>query len=123
MHFRIYYGDGSTFEGSPEDAPTEGVQCIAWDDETRGQGDIGRFVLSEWDIYIYSDRIGWHGTNKYADLLLHLKQGCGAGGVRAVLTGLWIPWPEFVAIRERANTDPPFRDKSAARPLFEVGRQ
>jgi hypothetical protein len=123
MIARIYYGDGSVFEGGPEDAPTENVQCIAWDDPTRGTGDIGRIVLSEWDMYIYSDDIGWHGTDKYFDLIQHLQKGCGPGGVRAVVTGRWISWADFTAIKHRAQTDPDLRQKSANRPVFEVGRQ
>ncbi len=119
----IYYGDGSTFEGNPEDAPTDNVQAIAWDDPVRGTGDIGRIVLSEWDLYIYSDDIGWHGTDKYFDLIQHLQKGCGPGGVRAVLTGRWIGWNEFVKIRDRAQNDPDLRHKSANRPKFEVGRE
>lgn len=122
MRARIYYGDGSIFEGPPEDAPTENVQCIAWDDPTRGTGDIGRFVLREYDIYIYSDDIGWHGTDKYFDLIQHLAKGCGPGGVRAVLTGRWIGWAEYSAIVDRALNDPSLRQKSANRPVFEDGR-
>jgi hypothetical protein len=113
LPFRVYYGDGTTFEGKPEDAPCTNVQCIAYDDTRCNTHDIGRFVLSDYDIYIYSDPIGWHGTNKYADLIQHLHQGCGLGGVRAVLTGLWIDRDTFYAIRERATIDPPFRSKSA----------
>jgi len=71
--FTIYYGDGSVYTGLPEMAPPENVQAIAWDDEN-GPDSIGRVVLSEWDFYLYSDGIGWHGANKYADLLRHLKK-------------------------------------------------
>lgn len=123
MNAHIYYGDGSVFDGRPDDAPTDNVQAIAWDDPTRGTGDIGRIVLSEWDLYIYSDDIGWHGTDKYFDLIQYLQKGCGPGGVRAVLTGRWIGWKEFVAIRDRAQNDPDLRRKSANRPKFEVGGQ
>ena len=58
MHFKIYYGDGSVFEGRPEDAPATGVQAIAWNDPTKGSLDLGRIVMQEWDIYIYSDHVG-----------------------------------------------------------------
>ena len=121
--FRIYYGDGSVFDGEPEDAPTDDVQIIVWDDPTRGNGDIGRGSVYEYDIYIYSDDIGWHGTDKYADLLKHLKRkGLGPCGVRAVLEGFWIPRPTYLAIKDRAFNDPPFRRKSANR-KYECGRQ
>lgn len=115
--FRIYYGDGSTFEGKPEDAPAKNVQCIVFNDNAPELSNIGRVVLSQWDIYIYSDDIGWHGTNKYADLLQHLGKGIGLGGVRAVLQGTWIARDKYFEIQERAKTDPPFINKSATRPL------
>lgn len=120
--FRIYYGDGTVFGGAPERAPTENVQAIAWNDPDTSVGDTGRVVLTDWDFYIYSDHVGsWHGTNKYADLLLHLKKGCGPGGVRAVLQGEWIGREQFKAIRERARTDPALDRKTAVDPRFEDG--
>lgn len=121
--FVVYYGDGSIFTGLPEDAPADNVQAIAWDDPERGTGDVGRVVLSEWDIYIYSDHVGgWHGTNKYADLIRHLKIGCGKGGVRAVLEGAWISRDAWKAIQHRARNDPGMRRKSANR-IGESGEQ
>lgn len=121
MKFRIYYGDGTTFEGEPEDAPTENVQAIIWDDPEIGISSAGRIVLHQWDIYIYSADIGWHGTNKYADLLLHLKKGCGPQGVRAVLLGQWISRENWLQILHRARTDEPFKPKSADKPSIEDG--
>ena len=112
--FRIYYGDGGeSYVGAPEDAPCQNVQAIAWNDSTKGYRDLGRVVLSEWDIYIYSDDIGWHGTNKYADLLQHLGQGIGIGGVRAVLTGRWITRSKYDEILKRAETEEGLDRKSA----------
>ena len=67
LDFRIYYGDGSTYEGEPEGAPAQNVQAIVWNDPESGAQDLGRVVLHQWDIYIYSDDIGWHGTDKYTD--------------------------------------------------------
>lgn len=124
--FKIFYIDGSTFVGLPEDAPTHSfVACIASNDHTKGNQSIGRPVIREWDIYIYSDAVGgWHGTNKYADLMNHLKHsGCGLGGVRCVLEGLWIDNETYHAILERAETDPDFNRKSANNPVIEEGRE
>ena len=123
MKWRIYYGDGSTFEGEPEQAPSQNVQAIAWNDPVCGAADTGRVVLHQWDIYIYSDDIGWHGTNKYMDLLLHLGTGLGPGGVRAVLTGLWIKTTHYNEIIERARTDSGMAPKSATDPLREDGSE
>jgi len=119
--YTIYYGDGSTFEGEPEDAPNQNVQAIAWDDPTKGCQAVGRVVLHQWDIYIYSDDIGWHGTNKYSDLLQHLGKRIGVGGVRAVLTGRWISKGVYEEILGRAQTDGV--NKSATDPIREDGSE
>lgn len=113
--FRVYFHDESVFSGDrPEDVPTnKWVQAIAWDDPVRGERAIGRYVLTEYDFYIYSDGVGWHGTDKYSDLLNHLMKGCGPGGVRAVLQGQWIDRQTFFAIRDRAYNDPGLNVKSA----------
>lgn len=124
MDFRIYYGDGSVYTGKPEGAPYLDVQCIAWEDPTKGIMNLGRVVMSQWDIYIYSDHVGgWHGTNKYADLLMHLGHGCGPGGVRTVLQGAWINRDDYFAIQKRAETDSGFKSKSAIDSHFEDGSE
>ena len=115
---RIYYGDGSVYEGPPEDAPTQNVQAIAWNDPERGAADLGRVVLSQWDLYIYSD-IGWHGTNKYADLVRHVQRGT----VKAVLEGQWIDRNTWLEIEKRARTDSGLRPKSANDPVREDGSE
>lgn len=127
--FRVYYGDGSTYTGQgetrnrisgPEGAPTQDVQCIAWDDPARGISDTGRVVLTDWDLYIYSDNVGgWMGTNKYADLVRHVQDG----GVRAVLEGKWIKREKYREIKERAYTEPGLRPKSARTPHLEDGTE
>ncbi len=122
--FRIYYAHTPIYQGEPENAPTQGVQAIAWNDPERGTEDLGRVVLFDWDIYIYSDHIGsWHGTNKYIDLMYHLGLGCGPGGVRAVLQGAWINHADFLKIKKHAETDPGLRRKSAQDPVREDGTE
>ncbi len=117
--FKIYYGDGSVYSGAPEGAPAHNVQAIAWDDPEMSDKSVGRVVLHQWDIYIYSDAIGWHGTDKYADLLQHLGRGIGLGGVRAVLQGAWINQKDYREIYNRACTDG--KRKSAIDPIREDG--
>ncbi len=94
LGFMIYYGDGTTFEGKPEDAPTENVQCIviAPAHPTTEKAFYRHRILSEADMYVYSDPIGgWFACDKYEDLKRHLKQsGLGKGGIRAVLDGMWV---------------------------------
>ncbi len=116
IKYIIFYGDGSTFSGEPENAPRENVQAIATEHEIRAPNPytVGRFVLDSWDFYLYSDHVGgWHGTNRTSDLIDHLRQGLGPGGVRAVLTGRWISSKAYRAIMERANTEGDFHSKSS----------
>ena len=110
MMFRVYYGDGTIFAGdNPEDAPTQNVQCIAWNDPIRGVANTGRIVLHDYDLYIYSDKTGWMATNKYADLVRHVQDG----GVRTVLEGKWIDRESFKRIKDQAWSDLPLVVKSA----------
>lgn len=127
LEFRIYYGDGSTYEGNPEDAPSRNVQCIAWPDKKAGSGNLGRYVVHSWDFYIFSDTVGgWHVTNHIHDLLDHLSGGVGPGGVRRVLTGRWISTDAFKEIYERAMAEGNWKPKNAlASPndIVEDGRE
>jgi len=118
--FRVYYGDGTVYEGDNPDLiqKLDDVQCVAWDDPTRGSGDIGRIVLHEWDMYIYSEDIGWHGADKYYDLIQHVQKG----SIRALLTGRWMEYVAYCEIKKRAYADPGMRRKSATHPKFEDGR-
>ena len=109
MSFRIYYGDGTTFSGRPEDAPTENVQCIVIPPikPTTATEYHRHRLVREHDMYIYTDEIGcWIGVTKYEDLKRHLKQsGCGPGGVRAVLDGMWINRDRYLEICHQAQRD------------------
>ncbi len=123
MDYRIYYGDGSTYGGDVTKAPAakdrDGVQCIIWNDPDLTNQQIGRVVMHDYDIYIYSTDIGWHGTNKYADLMMHLENG----KVLRVLSGLWIDREKYKEIERRATKDPTFKRKSGANPVIEDGAQ
>lgn len=119
VDFRIYYGDGSTYIGVAEESPADNVQCIAWDDPDKTDINIGRVVLREWDFYIYSEGIGWHGANKYCDLLLHLtKRPCK---VRAICLGEWMHSGAYQEIIKRAETDG--KPKSGIDPIREDGSE
>lgn len=64
IDWRIYYGDGSTFDssmGGPWDAPGHGVVAIV-----KLEPDLpeqGRSVLHRWDWYYYRDGDGWWGSD------------------------------------------------------------
>ena len=49
ISWKVYYSDGSTFTGRPEDAPKQGVQVILVKNER-----VGRRVLKFCDYYVYS---------------------------------------------------------------------
>lgn len=62
--FRIFYGDGATFTGSPEDAPAHDVQAIVQPDQRKGTGNVGTVVLSGWDWYYWREDLGeWWGSD------------------------------------------------------------
>jgi hypothetical protein len=51
LKWRIYYGDGNTYDssmGSPENAPSRNVQCIVEHDP-----DVGRVILADDDWYYF----------------------------------------------------------------------
>ena len=114
--FRIYYGDGSTFDGvfnkvkdAPAGWPRYGVQYIIANDHEKGNQSVGLLTLFNEDIYIFSTGLGWHATSKFADLMTHLEHG----KVERVLAGLWIPRLDFLKIQQRALNDSDFNKKSA----------
>lgn len=114
MPFLIFYGDGSTFAGRPEDAPVRNVQCIAYPDENMvSVENVGRFVLCHYNFYLYSDKqAGWHACNQIHDLIDHLQDGIGVGGIRTVLTGRWIKREDYLRILKRAEVEGNFQLKS-----------
>lgn len=101
--FRIYYADGSTFEGDPFEAPATGVIVIVQTSES-----VGRTHLKYLDFYWWEDG-RWFGGDQ-AGMLLHLIEG---GGPKKVLFGKFIRDEKFHAIMRRALADPDFPAKSA----------
>lgn len=96
--WRIYYGDGSTYDGPVEDAPARNVQIIAQADP-----DHGWIALSGTDYYIWrGDR--WFGVNADAlyDYLID-------PGWKKVLFGRMLSSAEYNAVWQRlaADTDLP----------------
>ncbi len=111
LSWRIYYGDGSTFDssqGAPEGAPSFDVQAVVQPHE-----DTGRQILSGFDFYYYHHGLSeWWGGDLQGvlDMILHnqpvwaFKQGRNAALSR------------YRGILERANTDPDFPRKSGRLP-------
>lgn len=96
--WRIYYGDGSTFDssqGSPQDAPGINVQVIA-----KAAGiDLGRLTIASKDFYWF-DRGEWFGGDVFG-LWDYLAQP----GLKVVKFGRLISLPIFQEIMRRAVTD------------------
>ena len=109
IKWRIYYGDGTTFDenqGTPEQAPPLNVQVIVVDD-----ADVGRQLLHLWD-WFYWDGEQWCGADIHGllDQILHNQ-------VTAVKQGRTLPQREFDDIKNRAIADTDFLPKSTSRNL------
>lgn len=117
IDWRIYYGDGTTFDssmGGPEDAPSDNVVCIAYDekDNTRPEY-IGRPVISGSDWYLYRKDIAcWWRVDVFGvmDQVKHHLECVGA-----VVQGRYIPDKTFRELLDRARTEPGLPRKSAKR--------
>jgi hypothetical protein len=61
VKFRIYYGDGTTYEGDPFDAPRLDVQVIVQPDPR-----VGYALISSADYYYWEPELGgWKGTTGF----------------------------------------------------------
>ena len=60
----VFYGDGTTFEGDPKDAPRLNVQALLTKDHSTPAYNVRWLVLHEWDYYIYG-KGRWYGVNGY----------------------------------------------------------
>ncbi len=118
LEFRIYYGDGSIYEG-----PIEGIeqvvdiQVIVKPDLRNSPYETGRSVMHSFDFYIYADG-EWLGINGTLDLVDHILYR----PVEKVLKGRMIPNQRFEDILGRAIKDKGFPRKSNKNPLREDGR-
>ena len=118
MRFKIYYGDGSVYEGPIEDAPAVDVQVIAIADQRGSSYELGRKVLKGWDWYAcYED--DWVGFNGTADLADHVLYNLTR--IKRILKGRMLPKGEWEAILKQATTDPGLPRKSARDPNIEDG--
>ncbi len=121
-YFRIYYSDHTTFSGTPEDAPRKTVQGIIIPPVMPDTPDAfyRHRLVRECNLYVFDDAVGgWfgipacrdrdgegHNSCQYDDLMRHIREnGCGIGGVRAVLEGLWIHRPTYLDIIHKAQRD------------------
>jgi hypothetical protein len=100
--WRVYYGDGSTFDGDPSEAPALNVQAIAVADPV-----VGRFVWSARDFYWW-EHDQWFGGDLFG-VFDYLQRP----GWKRVLFGRSIPRATFEAVMKRALEDEDLPAKSA----------
>jgi hypothetical protein len=100
--FRIYYDDGSTFDGDPFDAPFWGVLIIVEKDR-----DHGRRIVSNGDYYVWID--GRWRAKDHIGLIDYLQQP----GHRKAVCGRMVENDHFTAVYMRADADPDFPARTA----------
>jgi hypothetical protein len=119
MLWRIFYTDGSTYsntDGSPYDAPPDGVQVIVKSDK-----DNGRFLVAQRDYYWFDHRRQqWFGGD-IGGFWQHLRKP----GPAKVLFGEFVTNEEYQACVSAALADPDFQPKSARHPeeAFAAGHE
>jgi hypothetical protein len=59
MDFRIYYGDGSTYEGDPFQAPGVDVQVVV----VKWEGPRGWRKVQGKEVYLWMGPLGWRGAD------------------------------------------------------------
>lgn len=108
VDWRIYYGDGSTFDssqGSPLHAPALNVQCIVQPDP-----DVGRHVVSKFAYYWWDGE--WYGGD-----LFGLHDYLMRPGPKTVKFGRTVSNAEYRAVVRRAAADPDFTPGAPQRDL------
>lgn len=107
MHWRVYYGDGSTADDAvdPFLVPGLDVQAIVQADP-----DVGRYVLHHKDFYWW---VGgqWHQGDHFG-LWDYLQRP----GPKKVVFGRSLDNLSYKAVLSRAMSDPGFAAKSGLRP-------
>lgn len=102
--FRVYYDNGATFTGPPQETPALGVIAVVQPDP-----DHGRMLLARWDYYCWHPDPGqWWGHDLFG-LWDYLIQP----GWRRVLFGRNVTQEVFHQILRRAEADPDFPVRSA----------
>lgn len=100
--YRVFYDDGSTYDGAVELAPCEGVIIVVQDDP-----DVGRELLHIKDFY-YWEHGRWWGADRWG-----MEDYLRRPGWKKVLAGRNTSYANYSALYDRANHDPDFPPKSA----------
>lgn len=105
MKWRIYYGDGSTYDGDPFLAPPDNVQCVVIADP-----DHGRILRAMKDFY------WWIGDEWYGGDLFGLFDYLRQPGPKKVIFARSLSDRQYQATIKAALADPDFLPKSAMAP-------
>lgn len=95
--FRIYYHDGTTYDGDPFQAPAWGVLVIV-----EPNRDSGRQIVQNGDYYCWSDN-HWYPMD-YIGMVDYLARP----GPRKVIFGRLVSYDDFYSAYIRADNDPDF---------------
>lgn len=107
FRWRIYYADGTTYEGPAWLAPARGVILIITTDK-----DNGWYVRYRADFYWYlPEEDTWVGGDQWG-----MYDYMADVGPRRVLWGRMIPEDRFNAIVAKATNDPSLPSKTAWKP-------
>lgn len=101
MKSRIYYDDGTVYDGPLDKAPGLGVIVIAQED-----ADVGRELLHRKDFYYFEGK--WYGCDR--DGLLDYLQ---RPGWKKVVIGRNTTHANYHALMDRARLDPELPYKTA----------
>lgn len=105
--WRIYYGDGSSYDGDPFLAPARNVQVVVVIDP-----DVGRYLHARCDFYWWDDAIKtWFGGD-----INGMWDSLDQPGPKRVLFGRVVPLRTYDDCIKRALVDPDFPVKSARDP-------
>lgn len=113
IQWRIYYGDGSTFDntqGKPWEAPGHDVQLIVQVDEM-----VGRVVLTMFDWYYWNESEGEWWASDYFGLFDQLLND-RTNSIHSVKAGRNMSNKKYRELIEIALADKDFPVKSAKLP-------
>lgn len=94
MNWKIYYGDGTTFEGDAENAPTRDVQAI-----------VQPCPRTRWEVVYSTDYYVWRGDEWCGVDIFGLWDYLASDGWKRVLFGRMLPQDEWQALYRRVKTD------------------
>ena len=103
IDFRVYYSDGSTYEGAVESTPIFEVLMIVERD-----ADHGRRLVSNGDYYIYDD-----GKWLAVDFVGMLQYMARPSMEKRFLVGVMVHSEKWNNVVRRARSDPDFPTQTA----------